>query len=94
MRDLYKIPVLEVDKILLEEDEDGFTFYDDGINFKSGGAWQTVQTNAMKSTNCIPLASCNAWLRVTFMSGSSGSLGYGYIPVLKNPLVSGTADNK
>ena len=89
-----KIPVLEVEDFILTNDGAGFNIYDDGTNFKSGGAWQSEQTDAMKSTNCIPLASCSAWLRVTFMSGATGSTGYGYIPILKNPLVSGTSDHK
>lgn len=78
-----RLPVVEIEKLMIAEDGRGLNFYDDGTNYKSGGAWSAAATSGAIFA-CLPLASCSAWLRVTFMSGSSGSLGYGYIPVLNN----------
>jgi len=78
-----KIPVIEIEKLSLSEDGRGLVFYDDGTNFKSGGAWSTA-IDSGSTFKCLGVASCNAWLRVSFMSGSNGSIGYGFVPVLSN----------
>ena len=78
-----RIPVLESEKFTISNDGRGLIVFDDGTNFKSGGAWSAA-VDSGATFACLPLASCNAWMRVTFMSGSAGSLGYGYIPILSS----------
>jgi len=79
-----KIPVLECEKLTFSDDGRGLNVYWDGTNFWSGAATSHVASPQASGVAVLPLPSTSGWLRVQAMSGSTGSIQTGYIPVFKN----------
>jgi len=78
-----KIPVLEIEKLTISRDGIGIFVNHDGDTFYSGGAgtWTGISPEGALNPKCFPAASASAWLKVSFVSSTSDSVGTGYIPV-------------
>jgi hypothetical protein len=86
-----KIPVLETEKLTLTKDGRGLYVYDDG-DILSANTWDAVNiyasgAGAGYTIKVLPAASTTAWLKVIYMSGSSGTETTGYIPVFNSTLL-------
>ena len=77
------IPVLSVERLWLDNDGRGLNCYWDGTNFWSGNIACRSGTGIGESIKILPAASTSGWLRIQAMSGSTGSIQTGYIPVFK-----------
>lgn len=79
-----KIPVLETEKLILTKSGRGLNTSDDGVVLRSGGAWytRTADRNDIVSGGLyLMAASCSAWIKVTYASGTEYTGATGYIPV-------------
>lgn len=84
-----KIPVLEIERLVLTDDGRGLIAYDDGTNFlyASTSPWTGISSQVDgASRKFLPAASSLAWLKVHYISGTTyGATGAtGYIPVYRN----------
>ena len=77
------IPVLSVEKFWLDNDGRGINVYNDGSNFWSGASISELYASSISTGKyqILPAASTSGWLRIRAMSGSTGSLQTGYIPI-------------
>jgi len=78
-----KIPVLEIEKLWLKEEGRGLYAHADGY------AFNTATWYSSTSDTSLPAASTTAWLKVTWISGTSGAGGMGFIPVFSGNMIPG-----
>jgi len=82
-----KIPVIEVEKLIISRDGRGLYVYSDGDTFYSGGAstWTGVSGQSSgSSVKFLVAPSATGWLKVSYASSTTDSIGVGYIPVFPN----------
>lgn len=93
-----KIPILEVDQILIYRDGRGLNTFNDGdvLASHTWGDTRNIHVWASSSTEgglgataggktVFPAVSTSAWLKITYSSGGSNSTGY--IPVFNDSLL-------
>ena len=80
-----KIPVLEIEKLWLKESGRGIYAHADGYAFNTA-TW--ISSNHA-DCDSLPAASTMGWLKVTWISGTSGAGGMGFIPVFSGNLIPG-----
>jgi hypothetical protein len=73
------IPVLSVEKLWLDNDGRGLNVHWDGTNFWSGA----ITGKTLSGATYLPAASTSGWFRIQAISGSTGSIQTGYIPIFK-----------
>jgi len=82
-----KIPVLEVENLLVTKNGRGILVYNDGTNFHLGQDWTGISSQASNaSKKFFPAASSSGYIGVHVISGSSyGPTGQlYYIPLYSN----------
>ena len=84
-----KIPVLEIEKLKLDEDGRGIILYNDATNLLIGSSspWTGISgQNSGLSKQFFPAASSMGWLKIHYVSSSTyGPTGASaYIPVFRN----------
>jgi hypothetical protein len=86
-----KIPVLEIEKLWLKKSGRSLWFHDDGsvghyetfakLPWISGLGGAGTSTPADWSGQILPAASSMGWLKVSWISGTTGSVSQGIIPI-------------
>ena len=82
-----KIPVLEIENLLVSEDGRGILVYDDGINAHIGDYWTGISSQSTGANKYFfPAASSSGYIGVHIISGSTyGPTGQiYYIPLYSN----------
>jgi len=80
-----KIPVLEIEKLWLKEEGRGIYAHADGYAFNIG----TWSSGNRQDNVSLPAASTMGWLKITWISGTAGAGGMGFIPVFSGNLIPG-----
>jgi len=79
-----KIPVLEVEKLWLKEKGRGINAHADGYAMNIA-TWMSGTVAA----GWLPAASTMGWLKITYISGTSGAGGTGFIPIFSGNIIPG-----
>jgi len=82
-----KIPVLEIENLLITDNGRGLLVYNDGTNVHLGQDWTGISGNiSNESRTFFPAASSSGWIGVNLISGSTyGPTGaVYYIPLFSN----------
>ncbi len=77
------IPVLSIEKLWIDHTGRGINLHWDGTNFFSGAATCGIYASGAGGEQVLPAASTNGWVRITMMSGGTGTSFTGYLPVFK-----------
>lgn len=82
-----KIPVLEIENLMITDNGRGLLIYDDGTNVHLGSDWTGISSNtAGASKEFFPAASSSGYIGINIISGSTyGPTGQlFYIPIFSN----------
>jgi len=82
-----KIPVLEIENLLVTDDGRGIILYNDGNNVHLGSDWTGISSNTTEaSRKFFPAASSSGYIGIHVISGSTyGPTGaLYYIPIYSN----------
>jgi len=82
-----KIPVLEIENLMITDNGRGILLYNDGTNVHLGQTWTGISSNVSNAiTKFFPAASSSGWIGVNIISGSTyGPTGaVYYIPLFSN----------
>ena len=82
------IPVLTTEKLWLDKDGRGLYAHDDGVACKAG-TWTNIEaySSGTAHVEVLPAPSTTAWIKVTVMSGTTGTTFHGYIPVFSGNIL-------